>query len=556
MHDRDDDLTAEFWGGAPTWRTSGSTPRVPGGADRRTRRTRTDRTGPIERTRTHRIVEADPTASMPAAARADGPSTGALAWDVFDLDGDAGHLDLPTAELRAIDRPVPARRSATPARGLWRVADDATGAQRDAATVRTVGADRASRTTRSRRAHPAGAGFEGLDRLSARYADEHPTGANAAPTAHARPDQLLDDDWLEPTTSAARGWADRLGLAAVDPLLLRLGAIVLIGVLLTPIALAFRPAAPAESLRVAATPLGSGVAGVAGALDEAATVTVAGATDEPSTTGAAAGTAEGSTSSSSAASTAAPTSASAANATESAGAASEAAPSAARSAAAGSAEQRSAPAVAAAQPATATETAERVEPECGPEYTVHAGDYWLRIADGAGVGLADVLRLNGATVDTPLYAGDVVCLPVGASMPSPPPTTAPPTTAPPATTPPTTARPTTTAAPTTTAPTATFRPPSGPVSASQAEAIIREVWPDHLEDRAIEIAYRESRLIPTAYNGWCCYGLFQIYWNVHKGWLSGIGITSSQQLLDARINASVALEIYTRAGGWGPWSVA
>ncbi len=544
MHDGkpENDLTAEFWGAAPTWRTSGSTPRVPGGADRRVRRNRTDRTGPIERTRTHRIVEPGAAAPLP-----DEQPAGSTYWDDIDF----GLANEPTAEVRATERPAAARRanarSATPPSGIWRVADtDAAGA----ATARPAG-ERPARTTRERRAHPAGAGFEGLDRLSARFKDEQPPTTSTARPVHVHPDELLDDDWLEPTTSAARSWADRLGLAAVDPLLVRLGAIVLVGVLLTPIALALRPAAPAESLRVAAASLGSDVAGVAGALEPALAAPAAKAADDTSTTGAAHSTAAAASSTSDA--QPAPTSASA---SESAGDAAEgqtaATPSAARSSATtGEAVQRSAPAVAAAQPATADETAERVEPVCGPEYTVHAGDYWLRIADGAGVSLAAVLALNGASVDTPLYAGDEVCLPVGASMPSPPPTTVPATTAPPPA-----ARPTTTAAPTTTAPPTTVRPPSGPVSASQAEAIIREVWPDDLEDRAIEIAFRESRLIPTAYNGWCCYGLFQIYWNVHKGWLSGIGITSSQQLLDARVNAAVALEIYTRAGGWGPWSVA
>jgi hypothetical protein len=78
------------------------------------------------------------------------------------------------------------------------------------------------------------------------------------------------------------------------------------------------------------------------------------------------------------------------------------------------------------------------------------------------------------------------------------------------------------------------------------------VWPDELEERALQIAWRESNYIPTAKN-FCCYGVFQIYWSVHKSWLSGIGITSAEQLYDPTTNARAALALYERAGGWGPW---
>ena len=88
---------------------------------------------------------------------------------------------------------------------------------------------------------------------------------------------------------------------------------------------------------------------------------------------------------------------------------------------------------------------------------------------------------------------------------------------------------------------------------AEAQQIIRDVWPDELEDKALEIAWRESNYIPTAYNGWCCYGLFQIYWSVHVSWLDDYGIYSSTDLFDARKNATAAYALYQRAGGWGPW---
>ncbi len=80
------------------------------------------------------------------------------------------------------------------------------------------------------------------------------------------------------------------------------------------------------------------------------------------------------------------------------------------------------------------------------------------------------------------------------------------------------------------------------------------MWPDELEERALEIAFRESRFVPTARNS-CCYGIFQIYWSVHRSWLADIGITSDQQLYDPATNARAAYALYQRAGGWGPWTL-
>ena len=88
----------------------------------------------------------------------------------------------------------------------------------------------------------------------------------------------------------------------------------------------------------------------------------------------------------------------------------------------------------------------------------------------------------------------------------------------------------------------------------EVQQIIRDVWPDELEERALEIAFRESRYVPTAKN-FCCYGIFQIYWTVHDVWLVDIGITDDQQLYDPATNARAAYALYQRAGGWGPWTL-
>lgn len=102
-------------------------------------------------------------------------------------------------------------------------------------------------------------------------------------------------------------------------------------------------------------------------------------------------------------------------------------------------------------------------------------------------------------------------------------------------------------------------PPDQPVAADvmTPEQIIRDVWPDELENWAVKIAYRESRLTPGVRNS-CCFGLFQIYWTVHRGWLADMGITSADQLFDARTNAEAALALYYRAeqaygNGRQPW---
>ena len=197
-------------------------------------------------------------------------------------------------------------------------------------------------------------------------------------------------------------------------------------------------------------------------------------------------------------------------------------------------------------------------PACGKQYELAAGDYWIRIADAADVSLADLLAVNGSSVDTMLVPGRSICLPAGASTPSPPPT-APPPTATATTVPATTAAraPATTTpsrpAPTTVAPAPTAPAPTAPaVPESQATTIIRKVWPDDLEERALEIAWRESNHKSNV-NNFCCYGLFQIYYSVHKSWLSAIGVDSAQDLFDPQLNAQAAYMLYQRAGGFGPW---
>lgn len=218
----------------------------------------------------------------------------------------------------------------------------------------------------------------------------------------------------------------------------------------------------------------------------------------------------------------------------------------------------------------------RVAAQCGNPYEVAAGDYWMGIASKIDYPLDELLEYNEATSDTPLYPGSVVCLPLGTSI-APPTTAAPATTeAPASTATPTSAapapettvattQPATTEAPETTRPPATTQAPdddddddvpTGPIpSGGEVEQMIRDIWPDDQEERALEIAWRESNYRPDVTSGTgCCHGVFQIH-EQHLSWLADYGITSVSQLFDARTNIQAAYYLYQRSGGWGPWAL-
>ena len=224
-------------------------------------------------------------------------------------------------------------------------------------------------------------------------------------------------------------------------------------------------------------------------------------------------------------------------------------------------------AAAATPAATATTVAVAAAAEgaaatCSNTYTVVSGDFWIGIAKRAQVTLKELLKANNAKSSTKLFPGRSICLPKNAVTPVPAaqPAAAPATTTTvKAATPKPAPAPAPAPAPTTTVkPTPTTTPaapaPANNYSREQVIQIIREVWPDDLEDEAIRIATRESNLKPTVRN-YCCFGLFQIYYSVHKRWLADLGITSAEMLYDPRANANAALALYVRAGGWGPWKL-
>lgn len=198
----------------------------------------------------------------------------------------------------------------------------------------------------------------------------------------------------------------------------------------------------------------------------------------------------------------------------------------------------------AAKPATAAATTKTVVNvnACSKKYSVRAGDAWTLIASRVGVTTKALLQVNNATTATMLYPGRSICLPAGAKVV----TTA---TKPSGSTSNTTTKPAASKPPTTVAPAPR---PANTYSRAQVEAIIRSVWPDQLEDEALRIATRESNLNPTVRN-YCCYGLFQIYYSVHKTWLASIGVDSASDLYDPKVNAYAAYMLYLRSGSFRPW---
>jgi Transglycosylase SLT domain len=101
-------------------------------------------------------------------------------------------------------------------------------------------------------------------------------------------------------------------------------------------------------------------------------------------------------------------------------------------------------------------------------------------------------------------------------------------------------------------PTPAPAPPAVSHTNEQIESLIRRVFPDDEEEKALAVAWRESRHDPRAYNGWCCYGLFQIYFDANAKLLATVGITSAAQLFDPVLNTTAAFALFRRSG-WAPW---
>jgi hypothetical protein len=153
---------------------------------------------------------------------------------------------------------------------------------------------------------------------------------------------------------------------------------------------------------------------------------------------------------------------------------------------------------------------------CTRQHSAKPNDSWSRLAARFNLSLRELLAMNSASARTAIFIGDTICV---------------------------------SQQPIVTQPTETY-------TRRQVVAIIREVWPDVHEENALLVARRESQYVPSVVGGArnCCYGLFQMYWSVHRSWLAKSGITEPSQLLDPRANAEAALALFRRNGNsWRPW---
>ncbi|MBU3688858.1 MAG: LysM peptidoglycan-binding domain-containing protein [Actinobacteria bacterium] len=185
-------------------------------------------------------------------------------------------------------------------------------------------------------------------------------------------------------------------------------------------------------------------------------------------------------------------------------------------------------------------------PSCGLSYVVQRGDSWFGIAKRAGVKAGPLAAVNGRTIQSPLKIGQTICLPEGAKRPA---TTAAPTTAP------ASAPATNNSSSRATSSNDMRQVPYNPTqsySRDEVAQIIRDVWPDNLENDALFVAQRESKFNPGSRSA-CCIGVFQINWSAHKRWLANQGITDPAQLFDPVTNARMALITWERSGSWKPW---
>lgn len=92
-------------------------------------------------------------------------------------------------------------------------------------------------------------------------------------------------------------------------------------------------------------------------------------------------------------------------------------------------------------------------------------------------------------------------------------------------------------------------------SSAEVEQLIRDVFPDNVENKAIEVAKCESTLNPLAIgrntNGSRDYGVFQF----NSGGTLQEYMSGPAEALDAEANINAALELYNDRG-WQPWVCA
>eukprot|EP01119_Soliformovum_irregulare_P008979 TRINITY_DN22080_c0_g1_i1.p1 TRINITY_DN22080_c0_g1~~TRINITY_DN22080_c0_g1_i1.p1 ORF type:complete len:142 (-),score=14.15 TRINITY_DN22080_c0_g1_i1:187-612(-) len=96
-------------------------------------------------------------------------------------------------------------------------------------------------------------------------------------------------------------------------------------------------------------------------------------------------------------------------------------------------------------------------------------------------------------------------------------------------------------------------PGCNPLSCGDIQNIVQNWFPQQYWNDFICIAYYESSWCPDAWNGGCCYGLFQIS-NLNLGMSGCPG--DVQSLYDPNVNAQCAVAVLNAQGlnAWQTWS--
>lgn len=82
-------------------------------------------------------------------------------------------------------------------------------------------------------------------------------------------------------------------------------------------------------------------------------------------------------------------------------------------------------------------------------------------------------------------------------------------------------------------------------------------WPVDLLPTLDIVMHKESRGLPDVI-GQGSWGLLQLQWSAHKGWMAEHGVTDREQLLDPPLNLHLGWILYQQAAdwygcGWQPW---
>ena len=214
----------------------------------------------------------------------------------------------------------------------------------------------------------------------------------------------------------------------------------------------------------------------------------------------------------------------------------------------------------------------RAEPACAGTYTVIANDYWNRFPKSSGASVRGVARRQQRHARHAAVRRRRALHPGGRHGAGPPPPAdhraagdrpPPPTTS-------ATAADARTRDDRRTGPTRRHRrrrprhhrrpstatpapAPADPAIAASVEALIREIWPDDLEERALDDRLAREQLRPDVHNG-AATACSQIYFDMGTSCLADDGHHVRRSSCSTPARTSPPRTRCTSAAGWGPWA--